>query len=166
MRHVYVNRTTYILTLLLVMGALLFAWVRSNDIVFLAQEERVVQEYDWQQLGSQVFSDSCAGCHTQLTYIPRIFQAEGGREYLANFMVHGVLGELQVDGEVTTERHRAYDSLSDEELAAVLNYMLVSWGNDEAFDDTPEFYQTEELAEVRDNELEREEVFTLRPSID
>ncbi|MEM7738155.1 MAG: hypothetical protein AAF267_20455 [Deinococcota bacterium] len=44
MRHVYVSRATYILTICLLLFVLGFALIRSNDIILFASRTAVAQE--------------------------------------------------------------------------------------------------------------------------
>lgn len=168
MRHVYVNRTTYILSVLLVLCTFGFALLRSNGVVLFVSETAYAQEvqeaaFDWQALGEEVFTDSCAGCHSELTYIPQIVSAEGGREYLMYFMVYGVQGQLSIDGRETTGRHRSYADMSNEDLAAVLNHMLIGWGNEANLPEDLAFYAPEELEPVKADETTGEDVVMMRP---
>lgn len=167
MRHVYVNRATYILSFLLVMFTFGFALLRSNGVVLFVSDaayaQEVATEFDWQALGEEVFTDSCAGCHSELTYIPDIVSAERGREYLAYFMVYGVQGQLSIDGRDTTNRHRSYAETSNEELAAVMNHMLIAWGNEDNLPEGFEFYAPEELEPIKADETTGEEVAMMRP---
>lgn len=165
MRHVYVNRATYVLSILLILFTIFFAWLRSNRIVLFVQDVRAAGIHEWFETGTQVFGGSCASCHAQLEYIPDIFMADNGREYLKTMIVHGVEGPLTIDGEVTTTRHRGFAGFNDDELAAVLNYMLVAWGNEEALPDDPDFYESDEIEAVRDEEISPQEVFELRPEL-
>lgn len=169
MRHVYVNRATYILSALLILATVLFAWLRSNNIVLFVRDEpdaegavALADIFSWFEQGEAVYRESCAGCHERLGYVPAIFGADGGREYLKAMVLHGVEGELVVDGEVTTDGHPGFADAADSELAAVLNYMLVAWG-EVALPEAPAFYTASELAEAREVELTPEAVLELRP---
>ena len=121
-------------------------------------------EFSWFELGMDVWDARCYGCHADLTYIPALFNADGGREYLAEMMLFGVRGEVVVEGVTQNLRHRPYDSLSDEELSAVLNIMLVAWDNAEQLPDDVEFYTPEEVAATRTPERSNEEVLERRPN--
>jgi hypothetical protein len=164
---VYVNRATYILSFLLVVCTFGFALLRSSGVVLFVSEaafaQEVVTEFDWQVLGAEVFSESCAGCHAELTYIPQIVSAEGGRDYLAYFMVYGVQGQLSIAGRDTTNRHRSYAETSNEDLAAVMNHMLIAWGNDANLPEGLEFYTPAELEVIKADETTGEEVVMMRP---
>jgi hypothetical protein len=121
-------------------------------------------EWPWFDAGMELWDARCYGCHADLTYVPDLFLAEGGRGYLLDMMLFGVQGEVVIEGELVNLRHRPYLSLEDEELSAVLNLMLVAWGNDEALPDDVEFYTPEEVADARTPESSNEEVLERRPN--
>lgn len=118
----------------------------------------------WFDLGAALWLDSCFGCHAELTYIPELFTAEDGRLYLKELMLFGVRGEVVIEGAPMNLRHQPYARFEDEELAAVMNYMLVAWGNDEQLPPDPEFYTPEEIAEAREPVRTNEEVLERRPN--
>jgi mono/diheme cytochrome c family protein len=165
MRHVYVNRATYILSILLILFTIFFAWLRSNRIVLFVQDTQAMGTHEWFETGAEVFSTSCVSCHAQLEYIPDLFMADNGREYLKTMIVHGVEGPLTIEGEVTTTQHRGFAEFGNDELAAVLNYALVAWGNEEALPDDPDFYEPDEIEDVREEEISPQEVYELRPEL-
>lgn len=167
MRHVYVNRATYILAALLVLAVVAFGWIRSQGIVITTladiRAEAVEDEWEWQELGRDIYSERCSGCHAQLTHIPELFLAEDGRSYLIDFMLFGYDGEIVIKGDRQDLTHPPFDGLSDEEIAAVLNHMLVSWDNAENLPEEVSFYEVEEIEEARERSLSRQEVAQLRP---
>lgn len=122
------------------------------------------QERPWFDLGMEVWDARCYSCHADLTYIPDLFREDGGRAYLLDLMLFGIRGEVVIEGAPTNLRHRAYGSLSDDELSAVLNLMLVAWGNDEALGAEPAFYTPEEVAAARTPERTQDEVLEQRPN--
>jgi hypothetical protein len=121
-------------------------------------------ERPWYDLGMEVWDARCYSCHADLAYIPELFLAEGGRTYLLEMMLFGVRGEVVIEGVPSNLRHRAYASLDDEELSAVLNLMLVAWGNDEALPADADFYTPEEVTAARTPERSNEEVLERRPN--
>jgi mono/diheme cytochrome c family protein len=118
----------------------------------------------WFDLGMEVWDARCASCHADLTYIPALFLAEGGRAYLAELLLFGIRGEVVIEGAPTNLRHRSYAALDDAQLAAVLNVMLVAWGNDEALPSDVAFYEPAEIAAGRASELSEAEVLERRPN--
>jgi hypothetical protein len=122
-------------------------------------------DWPWFEAGMELWDARCYGCHAEVTYLPDLFLAEGGRSYLIELMLFGLpQSEVVIEGELRTIRHPPFASIDDEQLAAVLNMMLVAWGNDEALPDEVEFFTPEEFAEARTPELTRDEVLERRPN--
>lgn len=122
-------------------------------------------DFPWFAEGMVLWDAHCYGCHADLTYVPALFEAEGGRAYLRDMMLVGVRGEVNVLGDTFTLRHRAYqDAFDDAELSALLNLMLVAWGNLEALTVEPEFFTPEEVAAARERSPDPSEVLEGRPN--
>jgi mono/diheme cytochrome c family protein len=112
-----------------------------------AAQEPAAEPTDFdRELGAATYVN-CQGCH-QATgaglpgfapplagNMPRLHNADGGREYLIDVLLYGLSGEIQVDGQTYNSNMPAWPQLSDEQIAAVLNHELTSWGNDEALTD-------------------------------
>lgn len=92
--------------------------------------------------GAEVYK-RCLGCHkADGTGIPGVFpplvghaadlaKAEGGRAYLIDVVVFGLTGEIQVAGKTYKGTMPGLgEQIKDDEVAAVLNHVLASWGND------------------------------------
>ncbi len=127
--------------------------------------------------GETVYDANCASCHQATgTGVPNAFPpvaghapelalAEGGREYLANLLLYGLQGEIQVLGEPYNGVMPAWAQLSDDELADTLNYVLSSWDNLDALPDYPAF-TAEEIAAQRDAGLSAAQVYELRQTLE
>lgn len=173
MRRIYTNEVVLLIAGLLLAAALAFAWGRSRperagpaSAPPMAGAGVGASEpgFDWRTLGLQTYEARCASCHAEGQGSRRvpplrghavdIFQAEGGRAYLVDFLLYGL------------ERHPAYaDRLSDEEAAAVLNHMLTAWGNAELLATDRRLYGPPEVAEHRQRTLTPAQVQTHRPQI-
>jgi mono/diheme cytochrome c family protein len=87
--------------------------------------------------GKQVFGAKCAACHQAsgqgvAGVFPPVAASEwvlGDEKVLTNILLHGVNGEMEVKGIVYKGAMPAWESLSDEELAAVMSYIRSDWGN-------------------------------------
>ena len=91
--------------------------------------------------GSEVYA-VCAGCHQAegqgvpgafpplAGHAPTLYNAEGGPAFLVNVLLYGLQGEITVDGATYNGLMPAWQQLSNEEIAAVLNHILTSWGNE------------------------------------
>jgi mono/diheme cytochrome c family protein len=92
--------------------------------------------------GAKVYQ-KCAACHRPTGvgkpgvfpplagHAPEILNAERGRDYMIDVALFGLQGEVQIKGTKYNGAMRPFGAqLSDEEIAAVLNYVLTSWGNE------------------------------------
>ena len=128
--------------------------------------------------GETVFNGNCASCHQQTGvgvpgafppiagHAPELALAEGGREYLANLLLYGLQGEIQVLGEPYNGVMPAWQQLSDDELASTLNYVLSSWGNADALPQGYPAFTADEIAAQRDAGLSADEVYELRQTLE
>jgi hypothetical protein len=182
MRHLYVNRATLLIGLLLVLAAALFGWLRSQGLVLvlLIDQDRLEaldevgddpasapapdDAWAWRELGADVFAASCQGCHAELPHLPRFIERGSARDYLVDFMLFGFDGAAVIDGERVAFRHPPFARLGDDELAASLNHSLTAWGNEGALPAGFELYEPETFEERRDLDLTREEVAEERPT--
>jgi mono/diheme cytochrome c family protein len=87
--------------------------------------------------GKQLFTANCVACHQAGgTGVAGVFPPLDGSEWvtgdprvLANILLHGVEGELTVNGTVYKGTMPAFAQLGDAELAAVATYVRTSWSN-------------------------------------
>jgi mono/diheme cytochrome c family protein len=165
------SRPEFVMGTLVLVLVLVISAVRTDGFAVTVGAEaapavaaEAAEDRPWFGLGEEVWLESCYGCHADLTYIPELFNAENGRLYLKEFMLFGLRGEVVIEGAPMNLRHRPFAHFEDEELAAVLNYMLVAWGNEEQLPPDTEFYTPEEVAEAREPERTNEEVLERRPN--
>lgn len=98
--------------------------------------------------GATVFGSNCSTCHQSngeglagtfpplAGVVPRIATAENGRTTLIRIVLFGLRGEITVMGTTYDGNMPAWGpSLSDAEIAAVLNHELTSWGNGQLLPD-------------------------------
>lgn len=125
--------------------------------------------------GSQVFG-SCSGCHQAsgegvpgafpplAVHAANLYNADP--EYLAQVVLFGLQGAIEVEGTQYNGVMPAWnESLSDSQIAAVLNYVLSNWGNEERVEEE-EPYSAEEIAAQRDLGLTMQEVYDRRSELD
>jgi mono/diheme cytochrome c family protein len=170
MRHLLANIVTYAVAMLLVVGALLFARMRSSQYA-LTYERVVLAQYRatndvdfrWRELGPATYIRNCRSCHAAdgrgwdqyppLTPPAAFVQYPEGRAYLVDVHLYGL----------TSERWGApmppMGHLHDVEVAAVLNYMI------EAFMGLEEFapFTPAEVAARRGQDVRPRDVNRLRP---
>ncbi len=90
--------------------------------------------------GSTVFAGNCAACHQATGQgLAGVFPPLAGADWvlendgrLVQILLHGINGEIVVNGATYNGVMPAFSQLSDVELAAVLSYIRSSWGNDAA----------------------------------
>jgi len=118
----------------------------------------------WFDTGMALWDARCYSCHADVPYVSELFVADGGRDYLIDLMLYGAQGEAAIFGAVEVLRHRAYaDTFDDDEMSALLNLMLVAWGNDEALAADVEFYTPDEVGAARGRAVSPREVIERRP---
>lgn len=116
--------------------------------------------------GADIFAANCAGCHQSngqgLTgafpplagVVPRIALAENGRATLIHIVLFGMQGEITIDGATYNGSMPAWgSSLSDEEIAAVINHELTAWDNATMLPEDFELIQASEVEAERSASL-------------
>lgn len=109
------------------------------------------------QVGAEVYN-KCLACHkrdgrgTPGVFPPlagtaaEIAKAPGGRAVLIEVVLYGMQGEFHVAGKTYKGTMREFSQLTDGEIAAVLNHVLGSWGNDKLL---PKDFSPIEASEVK-----------------
>ncbi|MGM0547577.1 MAG: c-type cytochrome [Bacteroidota bacterium] len=102
-------------------------------------EEGPAEELSAMALGEQVYGRVCTSCHQNNgmgapgAYPPlaNTDYVTGDEKRLAAIILHGLVGEIEVDGEIYDGNMPAWgEQLSDEEVAGVLTYIRSSFGNE------------------------------------
>ena len=111
--------------------------------------------------GKLVFTANCVACHQATGKgLPGVFPPLDGSEWvhgdartLANILLHGVVGEIDVEGVTYKGAMPASHQLGDAALSAVATYIRSSWSNkSEAL--TPELFEKERKASDRTTPFE------------
>jgi mono/diheme cytochrome c family protein len=96
----------------------------------------ISQAADSSDAGAKVYAEQCASCHDATGAGIAGFgsplagpaaarlKAPGGRPYLAQVVVHGIAGVFELDGQRQFAAMPPPVELTDEQLAAALNYVL------------------------------------------
>ncbi len=176
MRHFLANIATYTIAALLIVGAALFAWVRSAQLalsdeptLLAAFEPAPAHEFRWTVLGAASYERNCMNCHGRngrgwdqypgLGHTVALFMAPGGREYIIDLHLYGL----------TSERWRApmprMGQIVDVELAAVLNHVLTNYGNQRLLPADATLYVPADIAARRDQRLSPWDVNARRPTV-
>ena len=174
MRHFLANIMTYTLAALLLLGAGVFAWVRSAQVV-ITDEYTVLQRYDYPddraagiaELGARSYVRNCLSCHAADgrgwdQYPPiidsgKIARQPGGRDYLIDLHLYGL----------TSDRWGApmppMGHMHDIELAAVLTHITRHWDAIQSGAPVPAF-EPDEIAARRDQRKTPWQVNDTRPA--
>src|SRR4030042_776241 len=126
--------------------------------------------------GARVFG-RCVPCHRGnatgmvglypplVNHAPEI--AKANRTYLITVVLYGVRGKIEIEGQKLP-----YDgimpshySLTDEEAAAVLNYVLTSWGNDNHLPKDFKEISADEVKAQRGKNLTDKQVYEIRQQL-
>ncbi|WP_027994546.1 c-type cytochrome [Simplicispira psychrophila] len=111
--------------------------------------------------GKQVFTANCVACHQATGKgLPGVFPPLDGSEWvhgdartLANILLHGINGEIEVVGATYKGAMPAFQQLGDAELAAVATYIRSAWSNkSEALE--PGLFEQERKASTRTTPFE------------
>jgi mono/diheme cytochrome c family protein len=125
--------------------------------------------------GAAVYS-RCLGCHTAAgAGIPGTFPPLDGhaaelvkadRAYPAKVVLYGLAGEIEVGGKKYNGEMPAFaDQLKDEEVAAVMNYILSRWGNEKVLPKGHKEFTAAEVKALRGKKLSGKQVLEARPKL-
>jgi mono/diheme cytochrome c family protein len=130
-----------------------------------------------QPSGADIFSTSCASCH-QATgqglpevfpplagHVSDIFAVEGGPRHLMNVLLFGMQGPITVAGNDYNGAMPNWYRLSDEDISAVLDYVMTAWGDAGELGDAYQPVTVEQVAEARRGALSPQLVHQRRPDI-
>jgi hypothetical protein len=172
MRYTRIGTAAWLIALFLVVTALLVAFVRSGTadrpeqltaVEPLQQnggeQEKPAVSFAWREIGARAWAAECGSCHpagegrrripSLRGYAVELFHSEGGREYLIDVLLEGVV-RTEVKGAVElVASHPTSAELSDERLAAVLNHMLTAWGNEALLSSEDSLYEAREITSRR-----------------
>lgn len=111
--------------------------------------------------GEQIYGNRCATCHqSDGQGVENQFPPLVGTQWVENkgqvirILLHGMQGEVTVKGETYNGNMPAWNSLSDEEIAAVITHVRESWDNDYGE------VTSEEVAAVRSATEERSDAWS------
>ncbi len=175
MRHFLANIAIYLIAIFLLSAAALFGWTRSGQLVVTSEEAVLAQFapapaylFEWTQLGKNAYQRNCQNCHGAngqgwdeypgLGNTVQLFLAPNGRDLLVDIHLYGL----------TSQRWGApmppMGHMHDVQLAAVINYVLTSFGQS-ALDDRAELYVPQEIGARRGRELSPRDVEERRAGV-
>ena len=178
MRHLYADAVTWALAVGLAAFVALFAWARSAQLVIATETDAEpawaratpdADDADMAAFGEAVYVANCRNCHAgdgsgrgmypPVRNLAAHLDAEGGRGYLIDLTLHGLYtGEYGAPMPPMPE-------LSDAEIAAATNHVLVAFATDVAAPPPSRLYAPAEVRARRGRELDEREVARMRPAI-
>ncbi|MEA5446588.1 cytochrome c [Gammaproteobacteria bacterium AB-CW1] len=148
--------------ILAALGVGLYTWLSQGGDPLPSTSQSVPVGHEQ---GYSVYESNCMACHggdgagrpgafpPLEGHVSELLGRDGGREYLLDVVLNGVSGPTEIDDEVYDGFMPGFRQLSDEEIAALMNYLSQAWGNSEALPADFELVTAEEVAERRSREL-------------
>jgi mono/diheme cytochrome c family protein len=124
--------------------------------------------------GSRVYAANCVACHqaggTGLAgafpplagHVPELLKRADGRTYVGKVLLFGLEGEINVNGNAFAGQMPPWNALSDDEIAAVLNYVSHAWDNGKSLPSDFKPFTSDEIKALRAPELTSAQVYALR----
>jgi len=134
-------------------------------------------DFDWVDQGRSVYNANCASCHgPQGAGVPGafpplaghvldLFNPDGGRTFLIDVMLYGLVGEIEVDGASYNGVMPGWQHLDDDAIAAVLNHVVTAWDNLDALDEDAVLFAPSDVAAERGKDLAPSDVLGLRVAV-
>jgi mono/diheme cytochrome c family protein len=124
--------------------------------------------------GSRVYTTNCVACHQAggtgmagafpplAGHVPELLKRADGRTYVGKVVLFGLEGEINVSGNNFAGAMPPWNALSDDDIAAVLNYVSNAWDNGKSL--PPDFkpFTPDEIKTLRAPELSSAQVYALR----
>jgi len=134
--------------------------------------------FAWEELGVNTWYGNCTSCHQTdgrgiagsfpplADHLPRVIARPGGRSYLIEVLLYGLEGEIRVLGDRYEGVMPAWGgTLSDAEIAAVINFGLYAWGNVDRLPDGVTPILPDEVTAARGRDLDAGKVLELRRAL-
>jgi mono/diheme cytochrome c family protein len=124
--------------------------------------------------GSHIYAANCAACHqaggTGMTdafpplagHFPDLVKPADGRTYVEKVLLFGLEGAISVNGGNYAGAMPSWNALSDDEIAAVLNYVSTAWDNGKSLPAGFKPFTPDEIKALRAPELTSAAVYALR----
>jgi mono/diheme cytochrome c family protein len=167
-------RLSYAFGLLLAALALSAVPLGGGGSRALAQTAVPAGDFQWQALGARTYDGNCAGCHQRsghgiaggfpplAGHAPDVL-AKDGRAFMVRLVMFGMTGAIAVDGTPYNGNMPSWgDSLKDDEIAAVIDYVVTAWGNDKLLPKDFKPIVPAEIAAARAENLSAEQVYAMR----
>jgi mono/diheme cytochrome c family protein len=124
--------------------------------------------------GAGVYAANCAACHqaggTGLAgafpplagHVPDLLKPADGRIYIGKVLLFGLEGAITVNGGNYAGAMPSWQGLSDNDIAAVLNYVSTAWDNGKSLPPGFKPFTADEIKALRTPELTSAAVYALR----
>ncbi|MGA2057070.1 MAG: c-type cytochrome [Bradyrhizobium sp.] len=124
--------------------------------------------------GSRVYAANCAACHqvggTGMAgafpplagHVPDLLKQADGRAYVGKVLLFGLEGEISVNGNTYAGQMPPWNALSDDDIAAVLNYVSTAWDNGKSLPAGSKPFTSDEIKTLRATPLTSAQVYALR----
>ena len=140
----------------------------------LAQTAAPAGNFQWQALGARTYDDNCSGCHQRsgrgiaggfpplAGHAPEVL-AQKGSGFMARLVLFGMTGAIEVEGTQYDGNMPSWgESLKDNEIAAVIDYVLTAWDNDRQLPKDFKPIAPSDIAAARAENLTPEQVYARR----
>jgi mono/diheme cytochrome c family protein len=124
--------------------------------------------------GSRVYAANCVACHQAggtgmagafpplAGHVPDLLKRADGRTYIEKVLLFGLEGEINVNGNTYAGQMPPWNALSDDEIAAVINYVSNAWDNGKSLPSGFKPFTSDEIKALRAPELTSAQVYALR----
>ena len=124
--------------------------------------------------GSRVYATNCVACHQAggtgvpaafpplAGHVPDLLKRADGRSYVGKVLLFGLEGEINVSGNAFAGAMPAWNALSDNDIADVLNYVSNAWDNGKSLPSGFKPFTSDEIKALRAPELTSTQVYALR----
>lgn len=124
--------------------------------------------------GSRVYTTNCVACHQAggtgmagafpplAGHVPELLKRSDGRSYVGKVLLFGLEGEISVNGNNFAGAMQPWNALSDDDIAAVLNYVSNAWDNGKSLPSDFKPFSSDEIKTLRAPELSSAQVYALR----
>jgi mono/diheme cytochrome c family protein len=124
--------------------------------------------------GSRVYAANCAACHQAggtgmagafpplAGHLPDLLKQADGRSYVGKVLLFGLEGEISVNGNTYAGAMPAWQTLSDNDIAGVLNYVSTAWDNGKSLPSGFKPFAADEIKALRTPQLTPAAVYALR----
>jgi mono/diheme cytochrome c family protein len=127
--------------------------------------------------GSRVYATNCAVCHQAggtgvagafpplAGHVPDLLKPADGRAYVEKVLLFGLEGEIAVNANSYAGAMPAWAALSDDDIAAVLNYVSTTWDNGKSLPAGFKPFTPDQIKALRSPALTSAQVYALRSGI-